>query len=85
MPIHEEYSLVRYDPRQGLLSRRAEGSGRPASIRTSASSYPHENTLPASTAAGSLQRSRPHLIYSLQRTLEASAGGAIGQRVDIFV
>ena len=33
-------------------------------------------------AAGSLRQSRPHPIYSLRRTLETSAAGAIGQMVD---
>jgi hypothetical protein len=85
MPIREEYSLVRYDPRQGLLNPQVEGRVRPAPGRASGPSYPHENTVPASMAAGSLRQSRPHPIYSLRRTLETSAAGAVGQIVDIFV
>jgi len=85
MPIHEEYSLVRYDPYQGLLNHQVGGGERPAPVRTSGPSYPYENTDLASMAAGSLRQSRPHPIYSLRRTLETSAAGAIGQIVDIFV
>lgn len=85
MPIREEYSLVRYDPRQGLLNHRVEGRMRPAPGLAAGPSNPHENTASVYMAAGSLGQSRPHPIYSLRRTLETSAAGATGQIVDIFV
>ncbi len=85
MPIREEHSLIRYDPRQGLLGWRVEGFMRPAPSRTSAPPRPYENTAPGSEAGESLRQSQPHLMYSLRRTIEASAAGATGRIVDIFV
>lgn len=85
MSIHEEYSLVRYDPRQGLLDRRAEGGVRPRTSRTFAPPRPYQNAAPASLADASLRPNRLHRMYSLRRTLETASAGDTGQIVDIFV
>ena len=84
MPIEEEYSLVRYDPRQSLMGLKTQGLMRPASGRAS-TPHPYQDAVAACRAEGPLGKGQPHLIYSFRRTVETPPGGAIGRIVDIFV
>ncbi len=85
MSINEDYSLVRYNPHQGMLGHRTAGSTRPSPGRACAAARHPESTGSTFMAGGSLRQGQLHLIYSLGRTIETDTAGGIGQNVDIFV
>ncbi len=85
MSINEEYSVVRYDPRQGLLGHQAAGSIRPSLGRTSTPLPPSETPVSTFIAGRSPRQDKLHLVYSLRRTIETAPVRATGQIVDIFV
>jgi hypothetical protein len=87
MPRIEEYSLIRYDSKQGLPGQHAAGCTRPAPRQASAPGHPYAKSItPFVTAHPSgLNRTLVIYAYSQRRTLATSAAAATGQVVDIFV
>jgi hypothetical protein len=81
MTIHQDYSLVRYDPDQRALAYRTDGRLRPATAPV-----PPPARRRAGAPAAGLPRPNPvQAVYSPRLTLAAAADKVTGRVVDIFV
>lgn len=85
MSMDAEYSLVRYDPRQGMLGHPAAGYIRPPLGRPGAPS-PRADIPSSDFMAERPHRQDPLLsLYSPRRMIATATTAATGQIVDIFV